>query len=167
MTMVRRIRDGRSVAWWVMATAFGTAACSTAPHAVPSQGEPISIRVLVTGARAGAGPVRCAIYRDPSQFMTRDGIWQGASAPAADGAAAFEFTVPAGLRIAVSVFQDLDDDATFDRGPLGIPAEPWGTSGTFSALLPPSWRGSSIVPETNGTEVSIALVGGPRIDAVR
>jgi len=138
-----------------------TPSCNAVPRSASPDGPPITLIVHVTGARDGLGPVRCALYRDSAAFMTRDGIWQGASAPSVEGGAAFSFVVPAGCRLAVSVFQDLDDDAAFDRGPFGIPAEPWGTSGKFSPLMPPSWQRSSIIPDRESAEVSIALVGGP------
>lgn len=147
---------------FVLILGHAMASCATSPRGPEHNGPPITLIVRVVGARAGIGPVRCAIYRDASRFMTRDGIWQGASIIATDGTAQFSFTVATGSRIAVSVFQDLDGDAAFDRGAMGVPVEPWGTSGKFSAFLPPSWQHSSIVPEVDGSEIviSLALAGG-------
>jgi uncharacterized protein (DUF2141 family) len=119
---------------------------------------PLRLVVHVEGCQDAAGPVRCAVYRDPSRFMTREGIWQGASAAVKQGEARFEFQVMSGVRVAISAFQDLDSNEQLDRGTLGLPMEPWGTSGEFSAFGPPSWRRSSIVPTSEEAEITIRLV---------
>ena len=40
--------------------------------------------------------------------------------------------------MALSLFQDLDSDGKFGRNLLGMPTEPWGSSGTPGAFGP-SW----------------------------
>jgi uncharacterized protein (DUF2141 family) len=90
--------------------------------------------------------------------MTREGIWQAKSAAVEQGEARFEFQVMLGEPIAISAFQDLDSNEQLDRGTLGLPMEPWGTSGEFGAFGPPSWRRSSIMPTSEQTEITIRLV---------
>jgi uncharacterized protein (DUF2141 family) len=93
--------------------------------------------------------------------MTRDGIVQGVTLPVSQHGADCEFQVPANRRIAVSAFQDIDSNSEFGRGPLGIPLEPWGTSGEFSPLAPPDWRRSSIEVGSEGGEITIQLTSPP------
>jgi uncharacterized protein (DUF2141 family) len=109
--------------------------------------------------------VRCAVYADEPTFMTRVGIWEGHSGVPAEGVAEFQFSVPAGRRVAVSAFQDIDSDEEFDLGPLGIPSEPWATSGQRTPIGPPSWKRSSFVPDAGGSAITIRLAGGRPAEA--
>ena len=118
----------------------------------------VRLVVHIRGAEDGAGPIKCALYTSRSEFMTREGIVQGMTLPVSQGGADCEFQVPANQRIAISAFQDIDSDAKFDRGLLGLPIEPWGTSGDFSSLAPPDWRRSAIEIGAEGGEITIRLI---------
>ena len=141
---------------------FGCAASSTVAEADLRSGPMVPLRVIVTGVMPGGGPVRCAVYVNASDFMTRAGIWDGQSHDPTGSSVEFRFWVPEGTKVAVSAFQDSDNDEDLDRGPLGLPTEPWGTSGARAALAPPSWSRSAILPNPDGQPVSVALAGGKR-----
>jgi len=140
----------------------GCASARTAASDDPRAGPMISLHVTVTQAVPGGGPVRCAVYADSATFMTRAGIWEGHSQEPAGTSVEFRFLVPEGRKVAVSAFQDTDRDEDLDRGPLGLPTEPWGTSGKRLALAPPSWSRSAFLPSADGSPVIVALAGGKR-----
>lgn len=141
---------------------LGCAASSAVAEADLRSGPMVPLRVVVTGVVPGGGPVRCAVYVNASEFMTRAGIWGGQSHDPTGSSVEFRFLVPEGREVAVSAFQDLDNDEDLDRGPLGLPMEPWGTSGARAALAPPSWSRSAFLPSPDGQAVSVALAGGKR-----
>lgn len=129
---------------------------------VLADGAPATLHVTVLGITPGRGMVRCALYADRATFLTRGGIAEGFSVPAAKERAEFELHARSGRAIVVSVFQDLDCNEELNRGPLGIPSEPWGFSGKPSPLLPPSWNACAIVPAAGDNQIEIHLIGKAR-----
>lgn len=67
--------------------------------------------------------------------------------------------VPAG-RWALSVFHDLDGDGELDRGPFGIPAEPWGFGNDPPALGAARFDAALIDVAAPQTRVVVTLRGG-------
>ena len=132
--------------------------CQSTPVAQP--GMPLELRVEVHNVSVGQGSVRCALYQDRATFLTREGITQGKSEPAASSTVTFIFQVPADQPLVVSVFQDMNSNEKLDRGALGIPTEPWGFSGKAPALGPPNWAACNIVPNAKNNVVQITLRGG-------
>jgi uncharacterized protein (DUF2141 family) len=52
--------------------------------------------------------------------------------------------------IAIMGYQDLNDNGKLDSNPLGIPNEPYGSSGTPAMFSAPTWESAKVkfVPET-------------------
>lgn len=132
--------------------------CQSTPVAQP--GMPLELRVEVRNVAVGQGSVRCALYQDRATFLTREGITQGRSEPAASTTVSFTFQVPADQPLVVSVFQDVNSNEKLDRGALGIPTEPWGFSGKAPETGPPSWGACSFVPTRRDHVIEITLRGG-------
>lgn len=60
-----------------------------------------------------------------------------------------------GEAVALAVFQDLNGNGRLDTNALGMPDEPWGSSGTPSGFGPPSWA-TAQVPR-NGQPIVVRL----------
>ncbi len=47
-------------------------------------------------------------------------------------------------QVAITVFQDLNDNGKMDSNPMGIPTEPYGASGNPSMFGPPTWDSTRV-----------------------
>ena len=74
--------------------------------------------------------------------------------PAGDAQMRFQFCNLAGSEVALTLFQDLDGDGKMGRNLLGVPSEPWGTSGT-PGTFGPSWDTARVA--LDGKPVSVKL----------
>ena len=58
--------------------------------------------------------------------------------PAGDAITRFELCGLSPGNIALRIFQDLDSDGKMARNPMGVPTEPWGSSGK-PGMFGPTW----------------------------
>jgi uncharacterized protein (DUF2141 family) len=140
----------------VAALACLAASCSSVPKSDPPPDVPI--RVSVSGIEPGHGPVRCAVFADKRTFLSRSGIHHGTSADSTADTMAFDLLAPDGTDIVVSVFQDVNNNESLDRGAFGVPVEPWGFSGKPMPFGPPLWSACAIRVQ-RGMTVNIGLIG--------
>ena len=56
----------------------------------------------------------------------------------------FSFCVPGAGPVALMLYQDLNDNNKLDTNVMGIPSEPWGSSGKASGFGPPSWAAAQV-----------------------
>ncbi len=139
----------------VMLTAALSACAATPVGGPPYRMHPV--RVVVEGVRSNVGLLRVGVYADPKTFLKSDGFASGVSIPASQHDVVV--SVPEGIPVVISVFQDLDENEQLRRGLFGIPLEPWGFSGKPSPVGPPVWKACAIEPAENAT-VTITLHGG-------
>lgn len=95
------------------------------------------VTVEVQNVRAQQGHLMLAAYADAASF----GKTPMKALRLAAGDATMRIEV-CGLQVpevALMLFQDLDSDGKMNRNPLGIPSEPWGSSGT-PGVFGPSWE---------------------------
>jgi uncharacterized protein (DUF2141 family) len=118
-----------------VALAFAAAATfaqTPAPVTAPNCAE-----IEVTGLQADTGTLNLASY-DSSDSYFKKPVW--AERVKVVGAT---MRIPvcnlAAGEIAVVGYQDLNDNKKMDKNPLGIPAEPYGASGTPPAFSAPTW----------------------------
>ena len=130
----------------VLRTALVTAAALTASVilAQPATGSPAcAVELEVQNVVPSQGRVVVAAYTSAESFMRK---------PAAGAArdATADTTIKVALcdladgEVALIVFQDLNGNGKLDRNAVGIPSEPWGTSGTGNAFGPPTWDATKV-----------------------
>lgn len=105
-------------------------------HAPPALAEGCA-KVEVTKLRPKQGLLMVAVYTSAESFGKTAA--QSLRFPAGDDAKlSFELCGLAGGEVALTMFQDLDGDGKLGRNLLGIPTEPWGSSGK-PGPFGPSW----------------------------
>ncbi len=77
-----------------------------------------------------------------------------ARVPAGDATTRFELCGVRGDSLAIALFQDLDSDGVLGKNLLGMPTEPWGSSGSPGAFGP-SWETGKV--RLDGAAVVIKL----------
>ena len=63
--------------------------------------------------------------------------------PAGDASMRFQLCGLSGDTVALTLYQDLDGDGKMGRNVLGMPTEPWGSSGT-PGTFGPSWDSGKV-----------------------
>lgn len=84
------------------------------------------------------GFLMLAAYADADSYAKKPAHQLRVPAPDATQASLALCGVSAAA-LAIMLFQDLDGDGRMARNPLGVPTEPWGSSGR-SGVFGPSWE---------------------------
>ncbi len=117
--------------------------------------------VRVTGARRAAGNVAVTLYgADPERFLARGGRLARLRVPLGPEATSAEacFAVSGPGTYAVVVYHDENDDRTFNRNLLGLPAEGYGFSRDAPATVGlPGFRDAAFDAGLGTTRVPVAL----------
>ena len=95
------------------------------------------VTVEVHHVRAQQGQLMLAFYADAGSFGKKP--VHAMRVPAGDTTMRIEVCGLKAPEVALMAFQDLDGDGKMNRNPLGIPSEPWGSSGT-PGTFGPSWE---------------------------
>lgn len=130
---------------------------TTAPTMLASAKSAAGPTLKVSGVQPQAGPVRVAMFADPSAFPKHE---------QADGKFAFESSaatvegslqVPAGGPFALAVYQDLNNDGQLNRSSFGMPTEPYGFSKNARGQYgPPTFADAQIASGSqNVLEISL------------
>ena len=116
----------------------GTAAAQ-APAAAP----PCAVELEVQNVVPHRGRVVIAAYTSSESFFRQPagGATRDASVDTTIKVALCDL---AGSEVAVIVFQDLNGNGKLDRNAVGIPSEPWGTSGAGNPFGPPTWDATKV-----------------------
>lgn len=100
---------------------------------VSCTGAPGEVRVVVKGVKKSVGLIVADLYRnDPEGFLKRKGRVQQVRFAAKAPHSRFCMKAPLGESgesdYAIALYHDKNANRTLDRGPLGIPNEPFGLS---------------------------------------
>jgi uncharacterized protein (DUF2141 family) len=156
---LRQAPSGRRITRAVRLAAAGAlAACAAPPVDPPRPPGQGTVEVTIVGMDSDRGQVLVNLFTGPQGFPDDPTAAHAAvAAPIVGGRAVVRFErVPAG-GIAVSVFHDLDLDRRLATGLFGLPAEPWGVSGTAEASFgPPSFPSARIELEP-GTSIALEI----------
>lgn len=93
--------------------------------------------VEVHNVRPQQGFLMLAAYADGDSFNKKPAL--ALRVPAGDAVTKVQLCGLSGPLVAVTMFQDLDSDGQMSKNLLGIPTEPWGSSGTPGAFGP-TWE---------------------------
>jgi uncharacterized protein (DUF2141 family) len=93
--------------------------------------------VEVRNVRPGQGSLMIAAYADADSYGKKPVT--AIRLPAGEAVMTFQLCGLAGKDVALMLFQDLDNDGKMGRNLLGLPTEPWGSSGT-PAMFGPTWE---------------------------
>jgi uncharacterized protein (DUF2141 family) len=74
--------------------------------------------------------------------------------PAGEARMRFEFCGLSGEVVAVTMFQDLDNNGLLAKNVLGVPTEPWGASGS-PGVFGPSWDSGKVA--LDGRAIAVRL----------
>lgn len=134
------------------------AAAVNAPVAVPADAAPPAagcITVQVHNVRPGQGLLMLAAYADAETFGKRP--VQALRAPVgASETLELQLCGLTGPHLALMAYQDLDSDGKMGRNVLGMPSEPWGSSGKPGAFGP-SWDSGKVARDGQPVSVTLSL----------
>ena len=127
---------------------------AAAPSALASAAtQPGCATVEVHNLRPGQGFLMVAAFADAASYRSRPAV--SLRLPAAE-ASTMRFAL-CGLAsdvVALTLFQDLDGDGKLGVNLVGMPTEPWGSSGTPGAFGP-SWDTGKVA--LDGTPITVRL----------
>ena len=115
------------------------AAAPAAPAAVPASGACATVEVQ--NVRAQQGFLSVAAYADADSFGKK--AMAVKRVPAGDAITRFELCGLSGSTVALTMYQDLDSDNKMGKNLLGVPSEPWGSSGS-PGMFGPSWDAGKV-----------------------
>ena len=117
--------------------ACGLATVLALPAAAqPAAAQPGCATVEVHNVRPGQGFLMLAAFADAASFRSKPAV--SLRLPAGEARMSFPLCGLTGDVVALTLFQDLDGDGKMGANQVGMPTEPWGSSGTPGAFGP-SW----------------------------
>ncbi len=111
-------------------------------------------RIEVHHLRPGQGSLMLAAYGDAASFLRKTAEAQLKVEVKAE-TMQVRLCGLGGDAVALTLFQDLNDNRQLDLNPFGVPTEPWGASGRATPMSAPTWE-SARVP-LDGSAIVIAL----------
>ena len=133
--------------------AAAPSALASAAAAAPAATQPGCATVEVHNLRPGQGFLMVAAFADAASFRSRPAV--SLRLPAAEAPTMrFPLCGLAGDVVALTLYQDLDGDGKLGVNLVGMPTEPWGSSGTPGAFGP-SWDTGKVA--LDGTPITVKL----------
>jgi uncharacterized protein (DUF2141 family) len=97
--------------------------------------------VVVENVRPQQGQLMVAAYGSGPTFGKTPITQQ--RLPAGEARMSFKLCNLSGSEVALTLFQDLDSDGKMARNLMGVPSEPWGSSGS-PGTFGPSWDSARV-----------------------
>ena len=101
--------------------------------------------VEVRNVRASQGSLLIAAYADADSYGKKPVA--SMRLPAGEAVMSFQLCGLSGAEVALMLFQDLDNDGKMNRNLLGLPTEPWGSSGA-PGMFGPTWDSGRVARDT-------------------
>ncbi len=126
---------------------------------VSCNGADNQIRLVVTGVKHSTGRITADLYRNQEDgFLKKRGRITQVKFAAKAPVTSFCIIAPKTGSYAIAVYQDENANDNFDKGPLGLPAEPWGISNNPKVRFkPPPVEKALFEVNHAGAEVEIKL----------
>jgi uncharacterized protein (DUF2141 family) len=101
------------------------------------------IQVEVSGLTPQTGKLMLTSFASADQFFKKP--WAQNMVKVTDANMTVELCgADAAGEIAITAFQDINDNGKFDTNPLGIPTEPYGASGKPPMFSAPTWETTKV-----------------------
>ncbi len=101
----------------------------------------VCVTVEVQNVRPQQGQLMLAAYSDAESFGKKP--VQALRVAAGDATMNLQVCGLTGSSVALMLFQDLDSDGKMGKNALGMPTEPWGSSGT-PGMMGPQWETAKV-----------------------
>jgi uncharacterized protein (DUF2141 family) len=126
---------------------------------VSCNGADNQIRLVVTGVKRSAGLITADLYRNQEDgFLKKRGRITQVKFAAKAPVTSFCIIAPKAGSFAIALYHDENANDGFDKGPLGLPAEPWGISNNPKVRFkPPPVEKALFEVSHTGAEVEIKL----------
>ena len=112
--------------------------------------------VEVRNVRSAQGTLMVVAYTSEVDFNKKPAM--AMQLKATDETLSFSVCVPGvAANVALMMFQDLNDNGKLDANVLGVPSEPWGSSGKPHPYGPPNWAGAAVPLPTDGKPIVVIL----------
>lgn len=110
--------------------------------------------VEVRNVRPGQGSLMIAAYAGADSYGKKPVT--AIRLPAGEAVMSFPLCGVSGKDVALMLFQDLDNDGKMGRNLMGLPTEPWGSSGT-PGMFGPSWETGRVARDTAPIVVHMSM----------
>ncbi len=126
---------------------------------VSCNGADNQIRLVVTGVKRSAGRITADLYPNKEDgFLKKRGRITQVKFAAKAPVTSFCIIAPTAGSFAIAVYHDKNANDGFDKGPLGLPEEPWGISNNPKVRFkPPPVEKALFKVDHAGAEVEIKL----------
>lgn len=114
----------------------------------------VCVTVEVQNVRPQQGQLMLAAYSDAETFGKKP--VQALRVAAGDATMNVQVCGLVGNSVAFTLFQDLDSDGKMGKNALGMPTEPWGSSGT-PGMFGPSWETGKVVLDGKAIVVHMSM----------
>lgn len=122
-------------------------------------GEPNEIRVVIKAVKQSVGLMTIELYRnDPATFLSKEGREVRRQFAARAPVTEICLHAPDAADYAIAVYHDRNANQRFDKGALGLPAEPYGVSNNPRMRFAPPAIDEALFPvPEDGARVEIEL----------
>lgn len=127
-----------------------TEAAPATPPAAPAN----CATVEVENVRPQQGVLMLAAYGSADTFGKKP--LAALRVPAGEAVMRVQFCGLSGTEVALMLFQDLDGDGKMGRNLMGMPTEPWGSSGTPS-MFGPQWATGKVALDGRPIAVKMSM----------
>jgi uncharacterized protein (DUF2141 family) len=132
------------------AIAAAACICTLAAHTAQAQ---TCTAIEVHNVRPQQGQLMLAAYNSAESFNKKP--LAQTKVVAGDAITRVEFCGLNGAEIAIVMFQDLDSDGKMGKNVIGIPTEPWGSSGT-PGVFGPTWETGKVALDGKAIVVKLS-----------
>jgi uncharacterized protein (DUF2141 family) len=122
---------------------------------LPSEATKACVKVEITGLKPQAGRVMLTSFSSAEQFFKKP--WAQNMVKVTDANMTVELCgAEAAGEIAITAFQDINENGKFDMNPFGIPSEPYGASGKPPMFSAPTWEATKVKVEA-ATPIAVKM----------
>lgn len=131
-----------------------TVAAPAALDAAASAPAGLCATVEIENVRPGQGQVMIAAYGSAETFGKRP--LKSIRVPAGEARMSVQLCGLIGGEVALMLFQDLDNDGKMGRNLMGMPTEPWGSSGN-PGMFGPQWDTGKVALDGRPIAVKMSM----------